>query len=225
MEKRTQRQSSKRRMVRLAALGLVLSLIFLGITGIVVDTKGNIPWDVAFSQWMKGKRTIGMGDTFFLITLFGKWFVTVPVMACGAWGLYRLGDAIAMRGLLVSAGLDYVLTNVVKWLVKRPRPSGAVYSESFYSFPSGHASIAMALYGFFVYLLLTRRKTGVSGGGIVVQWGLVVFAVLIVALGVSRLYLGVHYPTDVVAGYVLGGICLVVGAYSMENGRSTDRQV
>jgi len=93
----------------------------------------------------------------------------------------------------------------------RQRPSGiAVFTETSFSFPSGHATIATALYGFLVYFLWRqtdswRTKLNIFFTG----------SVFILAIGFSRLYLGVHFLSDVLGGYLLGllwlniGICMV----------------
>src|SRR5262249_19621450 len=87
--------------------------------------------------------------------------------------------------------------------------------EKSFSFPSGHAAIAIALYGFLSYVL-TRN---------VISWKLrtnVVFAALIVAftVGLSRMYLGLHFLSDVLGGYVIGLLWLMVGATLAEILRS-----
>ncbi len=80
---------------------------------------------------------------------------------------------------------------------------------SFYSFPSGHAMVSLVIYGMLSYLLATRfhrkRKSILS-----------VTILLIAAIGLSRLYLGVHWPTDVIAGYAAGLVWLIACIFSLE---------
>src|ERR671910_188974 len=102
-----------------------------------------------------------------------------------------------------------VLTTVLKGVFQRARPelfySG--YHASFYSFPSGHATVAFGLYGMLT-LVLAYHLRGAA------RWAVVVSGILVVLLiGISRLYLGVHCPTDIVAGYLAALLWLVcVGA-------------
>ncbi|OAQ38106.1 hypothetical protein A5893_14980 [Pedobacter psychrophilus] len=108
--------------------------------------------------------------------------------------------------LVLASGLNVFLKNVIS----RPRPliNRIVYAN-FYSFPSGHAMSAIVFYGFISYLCLILLKK---------LWQKVMIVlfcvVMIFAIGISRIYLGVHYPSDILAGYLAGTawlmFCLVI---------------
>jgi undecaprenyl-diphosphatase len=113
-----------------------------------------------------------------------------------------------------------VLETVLKHAIHRPRP---IYASAFlhggsFSFPSGHAMGSLVAYGMCAYLLVTfwtersSRQILVSGAALV----------LIVAIGLSRLYLGVHYFSDVVAGYAAGTVWLAACATGCEIARRRD---
>jgi undecaprenyl-diphosphatase len=110
---------------------------------------------------------------------------------------------------LVSTAGSAVLTAVLKGVFQRTRPElfDSGYHASFYSFPSGHATVAVGFYGMLT-LVLAYRLRGRA------RWAVAVSGILVVLLiGFSRLYLGVHYPSDVVAGYLAALLWLVcVGA-------------
>ena len=81
-----------------------------------------------------------------------------------------------------------------------------MYLEKSFSFPSGHATIAVAFYGFIIYFLIKNvkswnRKINIFFTGFI----------LIILIGFSRLYLGVHFVSDVWAGYLIGAIWLIIG--------------
>lgn len=99
-------------------------------------------------------------------------------------------------------------TFIAKLIFDRPRPLNAAILETSGSFPSGHATIAVAFYGFLAYLLLKNTKS-------LLLRILIISAafVLIVAIGFSRLYLGVHYPSDILAGYLVGLVWLLIGIF------------
>lgn len=104
--------------------------------------------------------------------------------------------------LLVSGGLNRWL----KDLIDRPRPEAEHLVEATtMSFPSGHAMSSIAFFGFLIYLVWRLVSTGW------VRWLLsVLLALLILLIGISRVYLGVHYPSDILAGYAAGGACLAI---------------
>jgi undecaprenyl-diphosphatase len=100
------------------------------------------------------------------------------------------------------------LNQLLKSIVQRPRPDGyQLIVETGYSFPSGHSMVSMAFYGLLVWMVLhyvrDRRKRHALAAA---------FVVLIALVGISRIYLGVHYASDVVAGFLVSMAWL--GAYT-----------
>jgi len=103
---------------------------------------------------------------------------------------------------------EKILNEVAKDLFERERPTiHQLAEESGYSFPSGHAMASICLYGALAYLVwgLTRRLGW--------RWtAFIAAALLILIIGGSRIYLGVHYPSDILGGYLLGGCWLAASA-------------
>lgn len=102
--------------------------------------------------------------------------------------------------------LIVIIVHFTKIIVHRPRPNyNSLTYEGSYSFPSGHACISMAFYGLLIYFLC---KSNISKSlKIIIS---VLISLLILFIGLSRVYLGVHYITDVIAGFILGIIYLIV---------------
>lgn len=97
------------------------------------------------------------------------------------------------------------LNTVLKVIVQRPRPDGfRLISETGYSFPSGHSMVAMAFFGLLIWMVWRYHRKDVMR----VVW-CVVFGLVIVMVGVSRIYLGVHYASDVLAGFCVSLIWLI----------------
>ena len=97
----------------------------------------------------------------------------------------------------LNIALVVVLNQVLKFLVQRPRPEGfRLAAETGFSFPSGHSMAAMAFFGLLIWMVWHYERDRAVRIGCSVA-----LAALIVAVGVSRIYLGVHYASDVVAGF------------------------
>lgn len=145
------------------------------------------------------------------ITFFGEPYVLLGLcLVLGIWLLRRRQRSEATTLAIASLGA-IGLNFVLKDLFARARPTlwQRVVDVGFYSFPSGHAMISLVVYGTIGYLLATRFK----------RWSVLIISLtilLIVVIGLSRLYLGVHWPTDVIAGYAAGLVWLVACILSLE---------
>ena len=113
----------------------------------------------------------------------------------------KIGISIFIN-LCIATGLNLILKHVLQ----RPRPTDySIISESGYSFPSGHSMISMAFYGFIIYLIYKYVKNKY------IKVSLITFlSILIILIGISRIYLGVHYTSDVLAGFLMAISYLVI---------------
>jgi undecaprenyl-diphosphatase len=107
---------------------------------------------------------------------------------------------------------SYHLFRTLKLVFHRARPDlHRLIEIGGYSFPSGHATNAITVYGIISFLLWRHIPT---------RWGrglLIVFSIfMIFSIGVSRIYLGVHYPSDVIAGYFSGGFWLIIAIWCFQ---------
>lgn len=106
----------------------------------------------------------------------------------------KIGICIYLNLFLVGA-----LNQSLKYIIQRPRPNELrLIYESGYSFPSGHSMASTAFYGFLIYLIYKK----VQNKSLKITL-IILLALLIVAIGVSRIYLGVHYTSDVLGGFLL----------------------
>lgn len=148
----------------------------------------------------------------FVTNLAGARFLTSFVFLLSIFFLFK-----KQLARLVSLGIAFVisggLVEIIKMIIKseRPDPAQALVAVHGYSFPSGHTTMAVAVYGLLAYFLIKSLKNKMYKTG-------VLFFVLGLTLmiGVSRIYLGAHWPLDVLGGYVLGGTCLFATIYANE---------
>ncbi len=113
----------------------------------------------------------------------------------------KIGISICSN-LVIATGLNLLLKNILQ----RPRPTEyRLIDESGYSFPSGHSMVSMAFYGYIIYLIYKYVKNKY------LKWSLITtLSILIVSIGISRIYLGVHYTSDVLAGFLVAISYLVI---------------
>ena len=110
------------------------------------------------------------------------------------------------KGFLLNLILVFLLNYVLKIMFSRERPIDInLITETGFSFPSGHAMISLGIYGFLIYLLLLSDKNKISK-----IIGTASLVLLIFLIGISRIYLGVHYATDVIAGFVISASYLLL---------------
>lgn len=106
----------------------------------------------------------------------------------------------------VNLVLVFILNQLIKEIVQRPRPVGfRLISEMGYSFPSGHSMVAMAFYGLLVWMIWHYEEDK-----FVKYLCSIGFCLCIAAVGLSRVYLGVHYASDVIAGFCVSLAWLAV---------------
>ena len=140
------------------------------------------------------------------ITLLGESSTIILFTLIASIVLWLINKKWQMLGLLLSVVGSAGTTLLAKIIFNRPRPLNAALLETSASFPSGHAAIAIAFYGFITYLLIKETKKK-RDRILVTLFGFI----LITLIGFSRLYLGVHYVSDVLAGYLDGILWLIIG--------------
>jgi undecaprenyl-diphosphatase len=181
---------------------------FFELIDLVVEGDSR-RFDRAVLLWIHSNFPGWLEEPMRIVTALGYYWVVLPLLALVALLFYRRGWKLSAILLTVSSVGSFLLTAILKSVFERARPElfDSGYHASFYSFPSGHATIAVGFYGMLT-LILGYRLRGFA------RWAVVLSGVLVVLLiGFSRLYLGVHYPTDVLAGYLSALLWLVcVGA-------------
>ncbi len=189
-----------------ASAGVIV--LFAEITEGVIKGESR-RFDRAMLLWIHANSPGWLDTPMRLVTAMGYYWLVLPMLVAVVTVFYLKGWKLSAVLLVVSTAGGIVLTTVLKGFFQRARPElfDSGYTASFYSFPSGHATIAVGFYGMLTVILAYHLR-GFA------RWALAAGGVLLVLLiGFSRLYLGVHYPTDVLAGFLAAPLwVIVVGA-------------
>ena len=139
------------------------------------------------------KFITNFGGAIFLIVLTIVLFIVIKNK--------KIGASIFSNLVIVT-----ILNQLLKGILQRPRPTEyRIIEETGYSFPSGHSMISMAFYGYLIYLIYKYVKNKY------IKWiSIVVLSLLICTIGISRIYLGVHYTSDVLGGFLISISYLVI---------------
>ena len=186
--------------LRLALL-LLLAAATAAFGHIVEDYLTGDPivrWDVDLSRWIHAHSADELVGASQVLTWAGNVATLVLLTAAASWLLVRRGrvnDALFV--CTVALGIE-LLNGILKLVFHRPRPELAYVHLDTYSFPSGHAAGSAAIYGVVLYLLARRRSWWIRAGAVAA------YVTIVALVGVTRLYLEVHYLSDVLAGTCLG---------------------
>ena len=200
------------------ALGLWL---FGGLVEEVLDNDALVRWDLTAANWIHSTTTpVGM-SVFHFITNLGSPVVMATIAVVGAVTAFaKRHRRLAYAWAAAAAGgaiLDYVL----KTSVHRTRPeyAAAFLHGSSYSFPSGHAMGSLIGYGFLAFALSVAFEPRTRWHR---QMIFTIAALFTLLIGVSRVYLGVHYPSDVLGGWAAGlaWLAVCITGFQVATGRA-----
>ena len=191
----------------LAVAFMCAGLLFFGITKGIVKSQAIVDLDMNIKNLLYFYRDPYLVKGFIWVTTMGEWEVVVG------------GSAVLLAIFLLWKKKEYILPFLIilvgsnlfqyigKLIVERARPgSVAAISEAGFSFPSGHSTTEVAFYGFLTYFLIKsldnwQNKINFFFIGIIA----------ILAIGFSRMYLGVHFFSDVIGGFLVGLMWLIIG--------------
>lgn len=179
----------------------------------VINSEATQALDKKVSVLFYNIRTPGVSQFLYYFTQLGNVYGVVLVTLLAVIYFIRKQRRFHLVALLVSVLGSGVFMHFSKLYFSRDRPLDVAYyiTEASYSFPSGHATAAMALEGLLVYFLISSvrsRRTRFVGS--------VIGFIYILLIGLSRIYLGVHFLTDVTAGYMVGFLWLLLSIALME---------
>lgn len=217
----------------------VCLFIFIWLT-YLVSTGRELAFDTVIREWFYSIRTSWLTEVVKAITFMGNTKTIIVIclvllllpLVRGTAGLQvtkKIGVPIAIVAIVGSA-----INKAIKHIVMRPRPDVSLHliDQGGWSFPSGHSISSLLLYGFLAWLILyyvkgSDGKPGLSANcecddnaatanttitrrRLFANIVAVILTLLWIGVGLSRIYLGVHYPTDVLGGWLLGMVIMMV---------------
>jgi len=200
------------RLSRAFGISLICALGF-GVVAVLVGDRRIAAFDRSIIGFAQGKESPALTSVMKFFTDIGSGgpvvVITIAILLFLFFVLKHRRELLLF--IFVLAGSE-VLNVALKSVFHRERPTAhRLIAETGFSFPSGHSMGAFSLYGILAFLLWRH---------IPIWWGrtlLLVFScALILAIGVSRIYLGVHYPSDVLAGYLASGFWLGASIWSYQ---------
>lgn len=207
LDRRIRNYSKFRLMILFSVIvGLLVSLFWLWQKTASIQIK---QFDLAVFDFFLNFKTLFLIKFFSVITLLGSTYLIVLNFLILAWILIskrrKRAAAITLFALMGSVILTHFLRNTFE----RPRPYGCLATllgSSCYSFPSGHSTISIYFYGLLLYLIFRFLPISLKK----FFWFSLGVSILVILIGISRIFLGVHYPSDILAGFFLGGSWLLL---------------
>ena len=203
--------SRTRTLLGIAGIALVVFLIVLGL----VLRGTTAAWDRAVLEVAGGAGTV-VGFAAVVTELGSAWVLVPFVAAVALWAALR-GRPTGALVLIAGALFTEALNSGLKWLVGRERPDWiAEVLPASKAFPSGHALVPTVIYGLAAFLVVSiapRARTTLA----------VVVPLLCLAIGGSRIVLGVRWPTDVIGGFALAVCLAALGRIALDAAERSDR--
>lgn len=149
-------------------------------------------------------------DIALVITTLGSVYVILPICLITIIVFWKKIEGISVTINLI---ISFLANQILKRIVARPRPTEyRIIEELGYSFPSGHSMVSMAFYGLLIYFIYRKVKNPY------IKWiSCTLLTILIFLIGLSRIYLGVHYASDVLAGFCISAAYLALFTQLISN--------
>ena len=191
---------------------LIGAFICFALVTYIVVTGRSSGFDNTVMEFFYGIRRPGLDTLMELITYMANWETIVIIcllLICFPQTRIKAGISVSIAALLST-----LIKAVIKMAVARPRPEESFFliEQSGFAYPSGHAMTGMAVY--LLLFVLTRKYITDSKKKNLLS-AIFVFAAF--AVGISRVYLGIHFPTDVIGGWALGAATVIVSLMIWES--------
>lgn len=191
---------------KISLAALVFSVGVIAFFAFAVNGSNTLSIDKVLTSTIKGLFSESWNG-FFTMVSGSNWPIMISAITVLFFLWTRKRDYHGMAIVVLVVLLSKQTSEILKEWIGRERPEGAVFVEAeTLSFPSGHSTVGAALFALIIYFI-SREITSLAG-----KWAAACFfALVILLIGVSRVALGAHYPSDVIAGYAVGFIFTYLG--------------
>lgn len=198
-------------LISIAALGLISFLTILIF--VLKADAAPLAIDLKIQKAIIGLRSDALNPVMWITYLSNPSFIIALIAVLVLFKPIRVKVGVPVG---ISEAVAYGIYETIKHIIARARPDAALHlvSQGGYSFPSGHSVTSVVVYGIFIYLIRRYCKNEKLKNILTA-----VFTLLIIVIGLSRIYVGVHWPSDVLAGWSLGISILMMSIFVQEKRR------
>jgi undecaprenyl-diphosphatase len=198
-----------------------LSLLFaigFGLIAFSISYHKIENFDIHTAEYLQSLNSPTLTSVMKFFTFIGSGTVIAIIVIFAIIFLYRVlkhrSELVLLIGVVIGSAL---LNFVLKIIFHRARPTiNRLIEESGFSFPSGHSMAAFTLYGILTFLLW-KHISSYRGRGLLI----IISVVMIIMIGISRIYLGVHYPSDVLGGFLASSTWLIFSIWTYQRYQET----
>jgi membrane-associated phospholipid phosphatase len=194
---------------RWAEIVFISGLSIYAVLALLAHRYAYFDWDVSIATRTQSVNLPGFSTLMIWVSLLGSGWVPSALVGGASLAMilarFRLEGTVCMIGVALGAGMNRLL----KEIIGRPRPVdtlvNVIIPYNHESFPSGHVAFFVEYFGFLFFLAYVLLRRGRLRRGSLILLGL-----LMVLVGVSRVYMGAHWPSDVIGAYLAGGVWLML---------------
>lgn len=197
------------RRARWAEMVFISALAVYAVMAVLANRYAYFAWDISLARAVQSVTLAGFHTLMVAVSWIGSGLF--PFLMVTTTGFALIKAKLKVEGIVCLAGIGagFTVTHLLKYLSARPRPTSVfvqvMTQARFESFPSGHVTFFLEFFGYLFFLAYVLLKRGRLR-----RVALLVFGLLIALVGVSRVYLGAHWPSDVVGAYLAGGAWLLL---------------